>query len=100
MNTQGIFAEVFILLFVYWCLSFYSAFKDPQQDEQKKGEGASTLNKPNLEQKQPYTLDELDEFFRSFFGYHIVPVGMVLLYCSTIYGIVVSYLHLLSTSTL
>ncbi|CAD8126266.1 unnamed protein product [Paramecium sonneborni] len=92
---KGIFVELFILYLVYMVISIASYYQNPEQDVSQPGQQNDGAAPPNQPQAKPsfISVEALNKFFTIFFGYHVIPVGMALLYQPRTYSIVICYLH-------
>ncbi|CAK68277.1 unnamed protein product (macronuclear) [Paramecium tetraurelia] len=92
---KGIFVELFLLYLIYMVISIASYYQHPEQDTSQPGQHNDGAAPPNQSQAKPsfISVEALNKFFTIFFGYHIIPIGMALLYQPRIFSIVVCYLH-------
>ncbi|CAD8125779.1 unnamed protein product [Paramecium sonneborni] len=92
---KGIFVELFLLYLIYMVISIASYYQNSEQDTSQPGQHNDGAVPPNQPQIKPsfISVEALNKFFTIFFGYHVIPVGMSLLYQPRTYSIVICYLH-------
>ncbi|CAD8111383.1 unnamed protein product [Paramecium primaurelia] len=92
---KGIFVELFLLYLIYMVISIASYYQNPEQEISQPVQHNDGAAPPTQSQVKPslISVEALNKFFTIFFGYHIIPIGMALLYQPRIYSIVICYLH-------